>query len=200
MNTCCFGRGCVYDRRMLYFLGGASRAGKSKLARRLLIERQLPYLSLDILLMGIANGVPSYGHNPDESALVRGEQMWPLIRAMGVNILETDVDYVLEGDILLPRHVTELKQAHGEVVKACFIGYTEVPVKQKLDDIRTKGGEANDWLQGSPDEYVRDLVERNTVFSVYLRDECARYGLRYFDGSHDFLGALDAAFGYLTAS
>jgi hypothetical protein len=37
---------------MLYIIGGASREGKSKLARRLLRERRLPHLSLDKLLIG----------------------------------------------------------------------------------------------------------------------------------------------------
>ncbi len=39
---------------MPYLVGGASRAGKSTLARRLLMERSIPYFSIDILMMGVA--------------------------------------------------------------------------------------------------------------------------------------------------
>jgi hypothetical protein len=184
---------------MLYLVGGASRAGKSKLARRLLLERQLPYLSLDILLMGLANGVPSFGHNPNESTILRGEQMWPLVRAMAVNVVETHVDYVIEGDILLPHHLGEFTQAYGTEVRACFLGYTDILLEQKLYDIRNKGGEANDWLQEAPDVYVRDIIERNIVFSIYLRKACAHHELHYFDTSDGFDKALDAAFSYLIA-
>lgn len=184
---------------MLYLIGGASRAGKSKLARRLLRERQLPYLSLDILLMGIANGIPSFGHNPDESAIVRGEQMWPLVRAMAVNVVETGVDYVIEGDILLPHHIAEFTHLYSTHVRSCFIGYPTITIDQKVHDVRTKGGEANDWLEGASDAYVREIVEHNIAFSTYLRNGCTHHGLHYFDTSDNFAQALDAAFGYMTA-
>jgi hypothetical protein len=43
---------------MLYLLGGAPRAGKFILAQRLLHERRVPYLPLDMLMIGFARGVP----------------------------------------------------------------------------------------------------------------------------------------------
>ncbi len=50
---------------MLIFIGGAARTGKGILARRLLSECQLPFLSLDVLKMGLARGVPEYPIDPD---------------------------------------------------------------------------------------------------------------------------------------
>ncbi len=35
---------------MLYMVGGASRAGKSMLARKLLVQRQISYFSIDYLV------------------------------------------------------------------------------------------------------------------------------------------------------
>jgi predicted kinase len=73
---------------MLYLLGGASRAGKSTLARRLLMQQCIPYFSIDALMMGFVNGMPEFGLDPDESEQARAVRLWPLLRAMAVNFLE----------------------------------------------------------------------------------------------------------------
>lgn len=183
---------------MLYLLGGPSRAGKSKLARRLLAERRIPYLPIDVLTMGLANGVPEFGLDPDVSGEIRGERLWPLLRAMAVNVLETDLTYLLEGDVLLPNYVAELIDRWGSKVRACFIGYTRIDPREKMQDIRQFGGEPNDWVRGHTDDQLLALIGEMVRFSRYLQEECARHGLVYVDGSHDFTAALDDAFTYLT--
>ena len=73
---------------MLYLVGGASRSGKSTIARRLLQQHGIPYFSIDILMMGFANGAPELDFDPDASEIARGEALWPILRAMCVNVLE----------------------------------------------------------------------------------------------------------------
>lgn len=94
---------------MIYLVGGVARAGKSKLARRLLVERGVPYLHLDLLMMGFARGLPELGVDPETSAIERGRKLWPVVRAMATMALEDRVDYLFEGDLLLPEHAAELK-------------------------------------------------------------------------------------------
>ena len=57
---------------MLFFIGGAARTGKGILARRLLVEQRLPYLSLDVLKMGLTRGVPEYEIDPDAGGIIVG--------------------------------------------------------------------------------------------------------------------------------
>lgn len=181
----------------LSLLGGASRAGKSLLAHRLLLERQLPYLPLDALKMGISNGLPELGVDPNASPVVYGEQLWPLIQALAINLIESDLSYVLEGDALLPKHAADLSQRYPDQVRVAFLGYTMADPGEKLQAIRAFGGGANDWVQGYPDKYVQDLISEMTAFSRYLERECAQHHLAYFDSSSDFLGTLEQAFRYL---
>ena len=54
-------RGCVSGRGtqpMLIFIGSTARTGKGMLVRRLLAEMQPPFLSLDVLKMGLERGWP----------------------------------------------------------------------------------------------------------------------------------------------
>jgi hypothetical protein len=181
---------------MLLIIGGAPRTGKGILARRLLVETHLPYLSLDVLKMGLVHAVPSLGIDPDASSIAVAEQLWPLVRAMAVNMIETGVPYIIEGEIL-PKHVEELDRLHPGEVRACFLGYADIEPDQKLREIREFGGHPNDWTSTSADAEVLELIENAIEFSRHLSDECARLGIAYFDTSHGFLPTLDRAATYL---
>jgi hypothetical protein len=181
---------------MLVFIGGAARTGKGILVRRLLVEKQLPYLSLDVLKMGLARGVPEYEFNPDAGGLLVGERLWPLVREMSMSLLADGVDYVIEGE-LLPKYVAVLQQTCPTQVKACFLGYTTITPAQKLLEIRTHGGHPNDWPRDYSDDELLKIINRMLEFSHYLQEECATYQLRYFDTSQNFLETLNDVFAYL---
>jgi len=93
---------------MLYIIGGAARAGKSIIARRLVSECEVPYFNLDFLMMGLAKGLSDSGVNPEASSSEVAAKIWPIVRAMAINILEVGIDYLIEGDTIEPRQVKEL--------------------------------------------------------------------------------------------
>jgi hypothetical protein len=178
---------------MLYFIGGASRAGKTLMAQRILAERRLAYLSLDCLVMGFTNGVPHYGiHDklmPDEIA----ERLWPFLRATCESMLWCDLDYVIEGEAILPALLRDLSDEHPGRLRACFVGFADIGIDEKLRQLRAHSDERTDWLARESDAYVRDHVANMVAFSRRLREDCAQHGLRYFETSADFTAATDAA-------
>ena len=46
---------------MLYLISGASRAGKTIIAKKSSTKKDLSYFSLDWLVMGFTKGIPAYG-------------------------------------------------------------------------------------------------------------------------------------------
>lgn len=184
---------------MLYLLGGASRAGKTIIAHRLLNEKRVPYLCLDYFVSALTFGAPELGVHHDQPNLQRSEGVWKTLRPMLNNIVEVEPRYLVEGDTLLPKYVRELSGAYSGQVRACFVGYTQSSAEQKREAIRAFGGGVNDWLADQPDDYVLELVGESIEFSVYLQDECAKVGIPFFDTSHDFMAAIDAAFQWLLA-
>lgn len=183
---------------MLLFIGGAARTGKGILARRLLVERQMPYLSLDVLKMGLTRGVPEFEIDPDAGGLVVGERLWPLVREMSASLLRDGVDYVIEGE-LLPKHVAALHRAHPAQVRSCFLGYKDIAPEQKVREIRAHAGLPNDWPSEYSDAVVAGIVANMIEFSRYLAAECAAHDLPYFDTSSHFCTTLDRVFAYLCA-
>jgi len=181
---------------MLIFIGGAARTGKGMLVRRLLAERQLPFLSLDVLKMGLARGVPEYTIDPDAGGMQVGERLWPLVREMSINLLHEQLDYAFEGEIL-PKDVAALRHAYPTQVRACFLGYSTLTPPQKLHEIRTHAGHPNDWPREYSDAALLTIIVREIAFSQYLQAECVRYHLRYFDTSRNFMQVLDEVAAYV---
>lgn len=182
---------------MLYIIGGTSRSGKSIIARKLLDSTKLPYLSLDWMVMGFTNGIPEYGIRdtlfPDEIA----KRMWNFVKAMCENILWLDLDYVIEGEAILPEHVRELIEKYPDKVKACFVGYAEAEVSKKVKDIKTYSTGANDWLSNNPDEYIINHINNMINYSLYIKEQCAAYRIPYFDTSDNFTKTIDDTVSFL---
>ena len=184
---------------MLFLVSGTSRSGKTLIAKNILADRQIPYLSLDWLMMGFNDGVPEYGiHHllwPNEIA----EKMWPFLQGLIDCMLVDGMDYVIEGEAMLPQLVSELVEKHPDKIKAVFLGYAEIDVEDKVALVKKYGDGENDWLTNESDEYITDHIGNMIAYSKMIKDGCERHGLPYFDTSNDFLGAIEAATGCLVA-
>ena len=182
---------------MLYLVSGTSRSGKTRIARKILADKQVPYLSLDWLMMGFNHGIPEYGiHHllwPNEIA----EKMWPFLQGMIDCMLVDGMDYVIEGEAMLPGLIAELVEKHPGRIKVVFVGYTEIDVEDKVALVKAHSDGENDWLTSKPDDYIRDHIGNMIAYSKTIRKGCEQHGLPYFDTSGDFPGAIDAATDFL---
>ena len=182
---------------MLYLISGTSRSGKTLIAKRILADKQIPYLSLDWLMMGFNDGIPEYGiHHllwPNEIA----EKMWPFLQGMIDSMLVDGMDYVIEGEAMLPQLVADLVEKNPDRIKAVFMGYTEINVEDKVALVKKHGGGENDWLTSESDEYITDHIGNMVAYSKMIKNGCEKHGLSYVDTSDDFLGTIEAATDYL---
>ena len=182
---------------MLYLVSGASRSGKTIIARKILAKKRIPYLSLDWLMMGFNNGIPQYGiHHllwPNEIA----EKMAPFLHAMIGSMLVDGMDYVIEGEAMLPQLTADWLNEHPEAVRAVFLGYTDIDVNDKMMLVKKHGDAKYDWLISKSDEYIRDHIDNMIVYSKKIKRGCEKHGLTYFDTSEDFPRAIEAATQFL---
>lgn len=182
---------------MLYIVGGAARSGKSVVARRFLHEEQVPYFSLDFLMMGLAGGAPELGVSPEVDNWEVAVRMWPVLRSLAINVIDVGADYLIEGDSILPRHVAELASLHAGRLKPCFLGYPNVNPAEKLRQLQAHRGYANEWLDLSNEQVALPFLESMIRFSADLAEECRELAIPFFDVSHGLPGALDPVLTYL---
>ena len=136
---------------MLYFLGGAARTGKTRIAREFMIQTGIPFFSLDFLMVGLARGLPEYGVDSEADELLIAEQLWPVVHSMATAMVEEEIDYLVEGAQLHPRHTWELSEELSGYVRVCFVGLADVDSLAKFYEIRRFGGGADDWLRSYSD-------------------------------------------------
>ena len=182
---------------MLYLISGTSRSGKTIVAKKLSVQKGISYLSLDWIVMGFTNGVPEYGiHDmlfPDEIA----ERSWSFLKAMFESMLWSEVNYIVEGEAILPELIVELCKKYPNKLKICFVGYTDVNVGEKVKDIKRFGGEKGDWLIDKSDEYIIDHVKNMIHYSRKIKKSCKENNIRYFDTSKNFVEVLENTVEYL---
>jgi 2-phosphoglycerate kinase len=182
---------------MLYIISGASRSGKTITAQKVATQKGIPYLSLDWIMMGFTNGIPEYGiHDklfPDEIAI----RLWSFLKAMLESMIYGDADCVIEGEAILPELITDLITQYPDKLTICFLGYIDVNVEKKTNEIRNFSNAKNDWLEDKPDEYIIDHVKNMIAHSRKIKNSCREYDLKYFDTSQRFMDAIDDTVKYL---
>jgi 2-phosphoglycerate kinase len=182
---------------MLYLIGGASRAGKTMVAERILQQDKIAYLSLDWLMMGFTEGLPQYGiHDqlmPEEIA----KKLWSFLKPILENMVWSGIDYVVEGEAILPELIGRFMEENRGKAEVCFLGYTSIDVDQKLREIRIYSFRDKDWLTKEDDNYIYDHLQNMIRHSILIEKGCETYGFRYFDTSEDFLSSVKDAIRYL---
>ena len=182
---------------MIYIISGSSRSGKTIVAKKVMKQCQFPYLSLDWLVMGFTNGIPEYGiHDklwPDEIA----ERIWDYLEAMLESMIWTGADVIIEGEAVLPEQINEFSEKHPGQIKICYLGYSNVSIEQKVQEIYQYSLGKNDWLTKESPAYVEDHTGNMITYSKKIEKDCKKYGLKYFDTSENFTQTLDKVIAYL---
>lgn len=92
------------EKTMIILITGASHTGKTLLAQKLLEKYQYPYLSIDLLKMGlIRSGYTDLTPEDDEELEV---YLWPIVREMIKTAIENKQNLIVEG-CYIPFHWKE---------------------------------------------------------------------------------------------
>ncbi len=183
---------------MIYLIGGASRSGKTSLALRLLEEKSIPYLSTDVLMMGLRGvGYSEYANEQDDIEV--SKHLETIMAPMIENLRYSGVPYALEGVHIRPAYIRAMIDEAPEIVTGCVLGYPDVSLQQKLDDMHRYPSIANNWLMGEELEYQRQHLKRHLEISSMDRRDAKIANIAYFNTGENYDANLDEAFEYLVA-
>ena len=181
---------------MIYIISGASRSGKTIAAKMLFKKTNIPYINVDQLMMGFAGGMFDTGIHPENWPDKNAELMWPFLKNTIISMIEGGIDYIFEGEEFIPELVNELDILYPNIIRRCFIGFTEISQKDKMDNIR-KYAEPNDWLVVHMDDYIKDHINNMIKYSNTIKEKCLEHNTVYFDSSSEFQNTLDEVVQYL---
>ena len=182
---------------MLYLIGGAPRSGKSLLAQRILKEKQVPYFPLDALIGTLTFATPEFDINHDLSFRLKSEKVWRFTEHLFNHFLSEEESYLVEGDCILPEQAATFIEKHPDEIRCCFMGYTTLTSEEKLNYVRTFNRGDIDWTNDHTDEALLEMIERMIEYSLFLKEECSKYNIEFFDVSDDFSGTSEKALNHL---
>lgn len=166
----------------IFLIGGPPRTGKSSLARRLMTDCHIPFVSTDMLLHMLRSLDRAPAGDYSGSPRLPGNALLELAKS-AIWTLDPP-DYTIEGDDVDPHTVPGFRTI--ATTSACFLG-NEHATAESLGD---SGG----WTAQLDARELDELAATIRTTSIELRSSCQRLGLPYVDISPGREAALHAAY------
>lgn len=172
---------------MILLIGGASHAGKTLLAQKLLEKYHYPYLSIDHLKMGLIRSGYTDLTPMDDDQLT--EYLWPVVREMIKTAVENGQNLIVEGCYIPFDWRKDFSEVYLENIRYCCLIMSENHIKTHFDDIQKYAG----VIEARPDDSGLDQQEliadneRNLAL-------CKQFACRYWliDGYYNLEKAVEA--------
>ena len=120
---------------MIIIITGASHAGKTALAQRLLEKYKYPYLSIDHLKMGlIRSGNTELTPLSDDSDLT--EYLWPIVREMIKTAIENEQNLIVEGCYIPFDLEKDFSKEYLENIRCYCLVMSEEYIRNHFSDIK----------------------------------------------------------------
>ena len=132
---------------MIVLITGASHAGKTLLAQRMLEEYGYPYLSIDHLKMGlIRSGNTSLTPEDDEELT---EYLWPIVREMVKTAIENGQNLIVEGCYIPPWWRSDFDERYLQHIRFVCLAMSDEYIDTHFDEIRSHGSDIEKRLDDS---------------------------------------------------
>lgn len=158
---------------MIILITGASHAGKTLLAQKLLEKYKYPYLSIDHLKMGlIRSGNTSLNAESDDKSLT--EYLWPIVREMIKTAIENNQNLIVEGCYIPFSWKTDFENRYLNHIKFVCLIMSEKYIRKNFCNIINYANAIEQRLDDSYCTLETVLKDNKTILEI-----CRSYGLDY---------------------
>lgn len=158
---------------MIILITGASHTGKTMLAQRLMEKYKYPYLSVDLLKMGlIRSGHTALTPLSDDKALTA--YLWPILREIIKTAIENGQNLIVEGCYIPFDWQDSFAAEYLDVIRYYCLIMSRDYICRHFDDIKTYANVIENRLDDS-DCTMEQVLEDN----AYMLEMVRHYGLPY---------------------
>lgn len=166
--------------RGIYFVGGASGAGKSRATQHLARLHGVALIELDDLQRSIMSAIP----DTDLRA--------PVMRAMAVCLVQQLTGMraacIVDGSWIEPERARELQLVSGGYLKPVFCGYSTESVYPRYEHMRQSSVH---WLTRETESWALAFLHKQAVDSLIIQQKCRELHMDYIDFSSFANGAAE---------
>ena len=157
---------------MIVLIAGASHTGKTALAQRLLERYGYPYLSLDLLKMGLIRSGYTDLTPMDDDKLT--EYLWPVAREMVKTAIENGQDLIVEGCYIPFDWAKDLDEPYRSEVRYICLIMSERYIREHFDSIKAYANVIENRLDDS--DCTLETVLRDNQRTL---EGCQKAGAEY---------------------
>jgi putative acetyltransferase len=166
---------------MVILIAGASYAGKTIMAQKLLEKYKIPYFSIDHLKMGIYRGNNNCGFSPESTDEIITEKLWPIIKEIIKTIIENKQNIIIEG-CYFPYSMEDMEKEYLEKIIIFCIGFSEQYIRQNLS---TKIYDNRSVIERREYDFIED-IEKYILENEERKQKYMKNGIKYFEINEDY--------------
>lgn len=165
---------------MHIIIAGAARAGKTTLSL-MLKEKGYVHYKMDSIKRGICEAYHIKYDNWKEVSPIMSIIINRMIQDNKTDTNYKLEDYVFDIPFLYPKDINLIDTSNTLVI---FLGYSQLSYDECFNNIR-KYDQDNYWTSHITDQKLMEWCHDNIEFSKFLKKECVKYKIKYFDTSYN---------------
>lgn len=178
---------------MIILVVGASRSGKTTLAKKLCGQLEMSYLPLDSIISTLEKLYPEIGIQHLDDNLVFSKKLAVFIAEFIKHLEYEDLNLIIDSYQLFPADYVEVLL---EKVPIIYLGYPHLTAEEKLCEIR-QHQRKQDWTHLFGDLEMIPILSQFIHESKIMYHQCQEHKIPFFDTGADYLKAIGQAFLYI---
>ena len=159
-------------KKMIILITGASNTGKTILAQKLLEKYKYPYLSIDLLKMGLIRSGNTNLTPEDDHKLEN--YLWPIVKEIIKTAIENHQHLVIEGAYIPFSWKNDFDNKYLKEIQYYCLVMTKKYIENHFDDIK---GFANIIENRLDDSWcTKDAIFKDNAHNFEM---CKKYGCNY---------------------
>lgn len=134
---CVRGMNAVGEMEMILLITGASHTGKTLLAQKLLKKYKYPYLSIDLLKMGLIRSKNTELTPEDDEELET--YLWPIVREMVKTAIENKQNLIVEGCYIPLNWKEDFSEKYVREMQCYCLVMSRDYIEKNFSDIKKYG-------------------------------------------------------------
>lgn len=146
---------------MIVLISGASHTGKTLLAQRLMEKYKIPYLSIDLLKMGVIRSKKTSLTPYDDEKIT--SYLWPIVKEIIKTAIENKQNLIIEGCYIPFTWKKDFENEYLSEIKYICLIMSPKYIKEHFDNIKNYANIIENRLDDS-DCNSDELIDENQKF------------------------------------
>lgn len=156
---------------MIILIAGASHTGKTVLAQQLLEKYHYPYLSIDLLKMGLIRSGNTQLTVFDDNAMT--DYLWPIVREMIKTAIENGQNLIVEGCYIPFNWKESFDESYRAHIRAIRLVISKAYIEDHFEDILAHANDVEQRLDDSDCRKAWLIEENEKELAQSIRYQCS---------------------------